>query len=154
MKRRRYSRTFLSSSDVRERTGATPIRIIGIVVVDVAGQIHIPRIAFTIRVRGTGYYGSYPILNTQSVNTIFSFFNFPPTGGYQLHRLFSSTHASSTSYHSYLVFTKTSFACLAPSGSAPARRPSFDKFFLPLLSYQSSVTQITDMVNYSYLFLT
>ena len=91
MKRRRYSRTFLSSSDIRERTGATPIRIIGIVVVDVAGQIHIPRIAFTIRVRGSSYYGSYPILNTQSVNTIFSFFNFPPTGGYQLYRLFTIT---------------------------------------------------------------
>ena len=91
MKRRRYSRTFLSSSDVRERAGATPIRIIGIVVVGVAWRIHIPRIAFTIRVRGTGYYGSYPILNTQSVNTILSFFNFPLANGYQLFRLFTTT---------------------------------------------------------------
>ena len=111
-------------------------------------------IVLTIQIRGTGYYGSYPILNTQSVNTILSFFNFPLASGYQLHRLFSSTHASSTFYRSYLVFMKTSFTCLAPSGSAPARRPSFDKFFLPFLSYQSSATQITDMVNYSYLFLT
>ena len=127
--------------------------MIGIVVVDIAGRIHIPRIVRTILVRGTSYYGSYPILNTQSVNTILSFFNFPLASGYQLHRLFSSTHASSTFYRSYLVFMKTSFTCLAPSGSAPARRPSFDKFFLPFLSYQSSATQITDMVNHSYLFL-
>ena len=102
------------------------------IITTIAGRIHIPRIAFTIRVRGTGYYGSYPILNTQSVNTIFSIFNFPPTGGYQLHRLFTTTHASSTSYRSYLVFMKTSFACLAPSGSAPARRP-----FLTSFSYHS-----------------
>ena len=61
------------------------------IITTIAGRIHIPCIAFTIRVRGTGYYGSYPILNTQSVNTIFSIFNFPPTGGYQLHRLFTIT---------------------------------------------------------------
>ena len=66
--------------------------IIGIVVVvDVTGRIHIPHIVSIARVRGTGYYGSYPILNTQSVNTIFLIFNFPPTGGYQLHRLFTTT---------------------------------------------------------------
>ena len=59
-----------------------------------------------------------------------------------------------TSYRSYLVFMKTSFACLATSGTPNAREALFDKFFLPFLSYQSSVTQITDMVNYSYQFLT
>ena len=44
--------------------------IIGIVVVDVAGRIHIPHIVSIAGVRDTGYYGSYPILNTQSVNII------------------------------------------------------------------------------------
>ena len=94
------------------------------------------------------------ILNTQSVNTIFSIFNFPPTGGYQLHRLLSSTHDSSTSYRSYLVFMKTSFRLPGPQRIGARSEALFDKFFLPLLSYQSSVTQITDMVNYSYQFLT
>ena len=73
------------------------------------------------------------ILNTQSVNTIFSIFNFPPLGEYQLHRILSSTHASSTSYRFYLVFMKTSLSLsLAPSGSSPARRP-----FLTSFSYHS-----------------
>ena len=44
--------------------------IIGIVVVDVARWIHIPHIVSIAGVRGTGYYGGYPILNTQSVNII------------------------------------------------------------------------------------
>ena len=44
--------------------------IIGIVVVDVAGRIHIPHIVSIAGVQDTGYYGSHPILNTQSVNII------------------------------------------------------------------------------------
>ena len=58
-----------------------------------------------------------------------------------------------TSYRSYLVFMKTSFRLPGPQRIGARSEALFDKFFLPLLSYQSSVTQITDMVNYSYLFL-
>ena len=127
--------------------------IIGIVVVDVTGRIHIPHIVSIARVRGTGYYGSYPILNTQSVNTIFLIFNFPPTGGYQLHRLFTTTLDWKNFLPFLLSIHEDKLRLPGPQRIGARSEALFDKFFLPLLSYQSSVTQITDMVNYSYLFL-
>ena len=93
------------------------------------------------------------ILNTQSVNTIFSIFNFPPTGGYQLHRLFTTTLDWKNFLPLLLSIHEDKLRLPGPQRIGARSEALFDKFFLPLLSYQSSVTQITDMVNYSYLFL-